>query len=66
MGRAVVFNIKNFELFGHKFLETLKILYLSIWRHRQVVPIMLKSSSKQMVQIENLSELYLNGQGSSL
>ena len=46
MGRAVVFKIKNFELFGHKFLETLKILYLSIWRHEKVVPIMLKKQLK--------------------
>ena len=46
MGRAVVFKIKNFELFGHKSLETLKILYLSVWRHRQVVPIMLKKQLK--------------------
>ena len=46
MGRAVVIKIKNFELFGHKFLETLKILYLSVWRHDKVVPIMLKKQLK--------------------
>ena len=46
MGRAVVFKIINFHLFGHEFLETLKILYLSVWRHRQVVPIMLKKQLK--------------------
>ena len=46
MGRAVVFKIINFELFGHKFLETLKILYLSVWRHRQVILIMLKKQLK--------------------
>ena len=46
MGRAVVFKIKNFDLFGHKYLEILEILFLSIWRHCQVVPIMLKKQLK--------------------
>ena len=46
MGRAVVFKIKNFEFFGHKFLETLQILYWSIWRPEKVVPIMLKKQLK--------------------
>ena len=46
MGMAVVFKIKNFELFGHKYLETLKILHLRVWRHDKVVPIMLKKQLK--------------------
>ena len=46
MDRAVVLKIKNFELFGHKFLEILNILYLSIWHHEKLVPIMLKKQLK--------------------
>ena len=59
MGLAVVFKIKIFELFGHKFLETLIILYLSVWRHDKVIPIMLikqlKASSPDLELILTLS-----------
>ena len=42
----VVFKITNLKLFGQKFLDTLKILYLSSGGHEKVDPIMPKQQVK--------------------
>ena len=46
IGMPVVFKITNLKLFGQKFLDTLKILYLSSGGHEKVDPIIPKQQVK--------------------
>ena len=49
----VVFKITNLKLFGQKFLDTLKILYLSSGGHEKVDPIIPKQQVKAILLLFN-------------